>query len=227
MNSRYQTCVNWLAAVSVAAYVGLVGCAGENNGFISDNPKGPSPQTAATGGEGNAAASGSTGSGGGGGGMPGANDDAERAIAEADIIQIKDNKLYALSQYAGLSIIDISVKDKLTLVGRYRVAGMPFEMYLRDGIVYAMFSSWGQSLYDDVTNSWSWVESSRIEALDVTQPAAIHSIGSFDLPGAISDSRIVGDVLYAVTFENGYCWGCKTTRNTTVTSLSVADPATI
>src|SRR5262245_12659201 len=100
-------------------------------------------------------------------------------------------------------------------------------MYLRGGVVYAMFSDWGQSIYDDATKSWSWVQSSRIEALDVTQPAAIHSIGSFDLPGSISDSRIVGDILYAVTFENGYCWGCKGSRNTTVTSLNVIDPATI
>src|SRR5689334_15650080 len=108
MNSRYQTYLNWFAAVSVAAYVGLVGCAG-GDGFISDNPQGEPAQPPTT--VGNAASSGS-GTGGSGSGGPGTNgDDAERAIAEADIIQIKDNKLYALSQYAGLSIIDISVKD--------------------------------------------------------------------------------------------------------------------
>jgi hypothetical protein len=40
------------------------------------------------------------------------------------------------------------------------------------------------------------------------------------VPGYISDSRIVGDVLYAVTFEDGYCWDCQASRPNTTDHLA-------
>ncbi|MCK6589248.1 MAG: beta-propeller domain-containing protein, partial [Polyangiaceae bacterium] len=223
MALRNNILTSWLGLAAIFVSAGLLGCGGgvENpggEGFISDNPFG-SPDKAEDG---------SSGAGGGGGEpAPAAGDDAERAIEEADIIQVVGNRLYALSQYSGLSVIDVSVNDKLTLLGRYQASGVPFEMYYRDGIVYAMFSSWGQYVFDEAQNQWSWVQSSRIEALNVADPANIQSMGSFDLPGSISDSRIVGDVLYAVTYENGFCWGCQESPNTTITSLQIASPTNI
>lgn len=227
-----RTYARWLVLATAAASAGLTGCQGGSTtgpsdaptDFISGNPSNP-------GGRDVAGEDGTASGAGGGAAGPDADDGgdggAERAITEADIIQVHDGKLYALSQYSGLSIIDISRRDRLKLLGRYEASGIPFEMYLRDGIVYAMFSSWGHYLYDDANDSYTYVQTSRIEALDVSDPANIASIGSFNLPGSISDSRIVGDVLYAVTFENGYCWGCSENRNTTVTSLAVGDPADI
>ncbi|WP_437574975.1 beta-propeller domain-containing protein [Sorangium sp. So ce887] len=231
-----RTYAGWLVLVAAAASAGLAGCSkGGATGpspedaptdFISGNPSGSDDREGEDGGS--VVAAGSTGSGDSAGAPDeGADDDPERAITEADIIQVKDGKLYALSQYAGLSVIDISRRDRLSLLGRYRASGMPFEMYLRDGIVYAMFSSWTQYLYDADTGEYTYEESSRIEALDVSDPSDIRLIGSFDLPGTLSDSRIVGDVLYAVTFENNSCWGCGSSPNTTVTSLAVGDPAEI
>ncbi|XXY52993.1 beta-propeller domain-containing protein [Sorangium sp. So ce269] len=229
---------SWLVLAAAAVSAGLTGCQVNTStgplpdettptDFISGNPNSPGGRDASEGADGA-----SSGAGGGGDGAAGDDDgggdgEAERAITEADIIQVKDGKLYALSQYSGLSIIDISRRDRLRLVGRYQASGIPFEMYLRDGVVYAMFSGWEQYILDDATGGYTSVQTSRIEALDVSDPADIQSIGSFDLPGSISDSRIVGDVLYAVTFENGYCWGCASSPNTTVTSLSVGDPADI
>lgn len=225
--------VDWMALTAITACVAaLTGCDTPSSrsgglGFVSDNPDGsgsPDKGGEDVGGTGSS----STGTGAGGPGEPAApGDDAERAIAEADIIQVHEGKLYALSQYSGLSVIDVSVQDQLALLGRYQVAGTPFEMYLRDGVVYAMFSSYGQYVYDAATTSYSWVQSSRIEALDVADPANIQRLGSFDLPGTVSDSRIVGDVLYAVSYEDGYCWNCASSPNTTVTSLSVGDPAAV
>jgi hypothetical protein len=223
---RSRTCIDWLAAFAAVISVGLIGCGSTDDStgdFISDNPGFDTTQPGST-------SSASAGSGGASAPPSGESDgaaEAERAIADADIIQIKDHKLYALSQYSGLSIIDVSVKDKLKLLGRYQVSGDPFEMYLRDGIVYAMFSTWNQQVFDAASNRYTWGQSSHIEALDVTQPAAIQPIGSFNLPGEINDSRIVGDVLYAVSFENGHCWNCQATLNTTITSLAVGDPAKI
>jgi hypothetical protein len=198
------------------------GPSGDGSGFVSDLP----------GSQFNGSDSGSTSSSSGGGGgeaqpPKAADDDPNRAIEEADIIQVHENRLYALSQYAGLSIIDIANPSHLMLLGRHSMTGMPFEMYLRDGIVYAMFSSYWQPVYDAATQAVSWVQTSHVEALNVSDPAHIAELGQFDLPGNISDSRMVGDVLYAVSYEDGYCWDCQDKPTTTITSIGVGDPANI
>ena len=199
------------------------------DGFVSDDPNGAGDD-GIFGSDDNGSSSGMGGSGGSSTGTEtgqggGAEQSPEKIIAEADIIQLDGGILYALSEYSGLSIIDISVPDQLQLLGRQALPGRPFEMYLRDGVVYAMFSGWGR--YTDVGNGWQWIETSHVEALDVSQAASIRSLGSFDLPGTLADSRMVGDVVYVVTFEDGYCWDCSALPNTTVTSLAVADPAQI
>ncbi|MFO0676193.1 MAG: beta-propeller domain-containing protein [Polyangiaceae bacterium] len=153
--------------------------------------------------------------------------EAARAIEEADIIQLRGSRLYALSRTGGLSVIDVGVRDQLRLLGRLRMEGVPFEMYVRDEVVYAMYSSFGHYEYDQATQSGKWVQSSEIVALDVHDPQAIRTIQEFAVPGEISDSRIVGDVLYAVSFENGYCWNCASTPNTSVVSISVQNPSAI
>jgi hypothetical protein len=219
-----------LVAASFAALLAL-GC--ETGGTSGPSPTGDAqgdfvsddPARADEGGS--DVAAGSSGAGGGGGGGSPDPDDAEKAIVEADIIQVHAGKLYARSEYSGLSIIDVSVKDELELLGRYDAHGVPFEMYFEDGIVYAMFSSFPQYVWDEDIGGSILVDSSRVEALDVSDPTNITQVGSFDLPGMISDSRIVGDVLYTVSFESGGCYGCLQKANTTVTSILVADPASI
>ncbi len=152
--------------------------------------------------------------------------EAERAIEEADILKVEGDTLYALSQYRGLVTIDISDPDDLTVLGRYAAEGIPFEMYVRDGVAYALYASfWGYD-QDEDTGHVVWRQSSRVLAVDVSDPTQLFEIGGFDVPGGISDSRTVGDILYVVSYENGWCWGCADGEpQTTVTSLSVADPA--
>jgi hypothetical protein len=150
--------------------------------------------------------------------------DPARLIAEADIIKVQGTTLFALSRYSGLSLIDVSDPTALQLVGNHRTSATPFEMYVEGDQAYVMYNGWGH--YTDTGNGgWAWQNTSRIQALDVSNPAQIEVIGEHDVPGDISDSRKVGDVLYLVTFENGYCWQCENTVNTRVTSfdVSVAD----
>lgn len=170
---------------------------------------------------GGAAGGSATGGSGGGGGSGG----AAKAIEEADIIQLQGTRLYALSRYGGLSVIDVSVKDQLKLLGRFELSGEPFEMYIKDGIAFAMYSSFGH--YEVSGDDWKWVQSSAIVALDVKNPAKIVKLGEFLLPGAISDSRIVGSVLYAVSYENGSCWKCAASERTNVVSLDVKVPSKV
>lgn len=153
---------------------------------------------------------------------------AERAIIEADIVQVAGNTLYALSQYGGLSLIDIADPKNLRLIGRYReLNGTPFEMYLRDSVAMVMYSSWGEYKKQS-DGSYTWVQISKVVALDTADPTAIKLIGSFDIPGEVSDSRLVGDVMYVVGYQNGYCWDCKTNAPlTSVLSLNIANPRAI
>ncbi len=152
-------------------------------------------------------------------------DNAAREIAEADIIQLEGTTLYAMSRSGGLSVIDISRPNALTILGRYRTSFTPFEMYVKEGVVFAMYSDWGQFVQDEATDEWLWTQSSSLLALDVSKPSSIQKISQFDLPGEISDSRMVGDVLYAVSYQNGNCWGCSTKPATNVVSINVAKPS--
>jgi hypothetical protein len=155
-------------------------------------------------------------------------EDPERVIEEADIVKVYGDRLYALSAYRGLVIIDVSDPDDLAALGRYGAGGVPFEMYVRDGVAYVMYSSFGFFAYDEATGTSDWRSTSRLVTLDVSDPSEVVPLGEYDLVGEISDSRIVGDVLYAVAFEDGYCWRCTSgSPRTTITSLRVGDPSEI
>jgi hypothetical protein len=139
---------------------------------------------------------------------PSDGDGAARAISEADVLQLEGDRLYALSRYNGLTIVDVSDPARLAVEGVYRAAAEPFEMYVEDGIVFAMFNGWYSYECDAVTGGCSWQTTSRMQALDTRNPADIRLMADEQVPGSISDSRRVGDVLYLATVESGYCWGC-------------------
>ncbi len=147
---------------------------------------------------------------------------AERAIAEADIIKVDGDTLYALSRYAGLSIINVSNPARLRMLGTHRSNAMPFEMYVNDGIAYVMYNDYGSYEVDEATGDWSWQSSSRMQALDVRNPDAIRLIADEGVPGSIADSRMVGNIIYLVTYENGWCWKCEK-PSTRVVSFDISN----
>ena len=158
----------------------------------------------------------------GGTAAPGASDDgAQRAILEADILQRDGDTLYALSRFAGLNVIDISDPAHLKLLGNYRKNAEPFEMYLRAGVAYIMYNDRGRYALDETSGSWLYRTSSSVLALDISNPSQITRIAEHEVAGSISDSRLVGDVMYLVTHENGYCWDCDRQPNTRVASFDV------
>ena len=149
--------------------------------------------------------------------------DAERAISEADILQLSGDRLYALSRFSGLSVIDVSTPGALRLEGVYRSAAEPFEMYVEDGLVYAMYNGW-YSYGCDSIGFCGWQSESRVQAIDTRDPESIQLLADLKVPGTIADSRRVGDVLYLATEQSGGCWGCEPESNTTVTSFDVSEP---
>lgn len=211
------------AALLASAAFALYACSSSDGEFESDDP---SPQAQARG-DSNAAGGASSSSGGTAApsapGESAKDPSAERAVEEADIIQRDGSRLYALSRYGGLSVIEIGVRDQLKMLGRYRMDAMPFEMYVKDGVVQVMLNDFGHWVPSTSSaDGGRWVQSSEILSLDARNPAAIQKLASFDVPGSVSDSRLVGDVLYLVTYEDGYCWRCQDTPSTTITSFKTA-----
>ncbi len=234
--STLKPSIRWWLAGALVTALSTFGCKeaptpNADNGFVSDDP---SPDRSSGYGDDGGLSEGDDSSGNGGGSAgegegaesPNAapEEDPERLITEADIIQTNGDTLYALSRYSGLSIIDLANPDQPRVLGRKALGGEPFEMYLDGAHVVAMFNGWGhyQTLED---GGWEWVVSSHVQVLDATDPSEIGEVASFDLPGQIADSRIVGDVLYTVTFENGWCWDCQPEANTTVSSFDVSNLA--
>ena len=230
-----RTKLAWiLTATLVAGTSTVTGCGSGSgsesdfeidNGFESDDPSG---RTAASRGEGTSGGtSADAGAAAPSAGSEGASGDAARVVEEADIIKQDGNRLYALSRYGGLAIVDITDPDHMQLLGRKRTDGMPFEMYVRNGRAYVMLNDFGHYVRENNSPYGRWVQSSEIVALDVANPAAITELTHFDVPGNIADSRIVGDALYLVTHENGYCWSCNENPSTIVTSFNVAGTAIV
>lgn len=156
--------------------------------------------------------------------------DGAREISEADIVVIEGNRLYALSTYGGLAVIDISNPETLPILGRARTNANPFEMYVENGQVFMLMTNFidYSEVLSDVDIASEYVESSsRLVAFDASDPSNIVERGVFEVPGTIQDSRRVGDILYLVSHENDYCWGCDEGPSTTVLSLDVTDPTAV
>jgi len=208
-------------ALAIAAGEGCGNSEGTTD-FLVDNPG-----VADGGGEG-------LSGGEGDGGDPAGEDDnggedGGREISEADIVFVDGDRVYALSAYGGLVVVDAANPDQgLPVLGRYRMHAQPFEMYVDGGQVFVMTNDYGSYDYDEASGGYTWHSSSRLLALDTSDPARIVSRGEFELPGTIQDSRRVGDALYLVTFEDGWCWGCEENQpRTVVTSLDVSNPAQV
>jgi hypothetical protein len=225
---------------------GLLGCL-LGAWACSDNPEAPAPgEQPPIGGEGEFVSSPAGGNASRNGGdaasgaeqgaslAPGANNAAEdsdlsgseanRAISEADILQLSGDRLYALSRFSGLTVIDVANPASLRVEGVYRSAAEPFEMYVEDGLVYAMFNGWYSYSCDD-GGFCSWTTEARVQAIDTRDPANIQVLADLEVPGYIADSRRVGDIMYLATEQWGGCWGCEPNSNTTITSFNVSNPA--
>lgn len=167
--------------------------------------------------------------------------DASRAVSEADIVQLdhEQNRIYAISKSGSLAIVDASKPSTLTLMGKTGLSGEPFEMYRRGDILLTMSNGGSGAdgnpvpvvLDGDGTQpapsppAPDTKASALLSAVDVSDPAKAHSIATFRVPGEIADSRIVGNVLYLATFEDGQCYGCTTNAaRTLVTTFDIANP---
>ncbi len=162
-----------------------------------------------------------------------ANSQATREVVEPDVIRQDGRLLYVLNQYRGLSIVDL---EDLELMAQIPTYGFPRDLYLVDDRAYVLVGN--AQNYTRDGNKVSIDLGARVYVLDVGEPEEASVLAHYDLEGDLLDSRLVGDVLYAVTGEYTWYWEsddgvavASTAKHqgssSWVTSLNVADPQDI
>jgi hypothetical protein len=160
--------------------------------------------------------------------------EAAREVVEPDVVRRDGNILYVLNQYRGLTLVDLDSQSTLAQVPTY---GFPRDLYVRDGRAYVLVGQAGSYVVLDGNTTFD--VNARLYVVDVSAPGAAHVVSQFDIEGDLVDSRLVGDVLYAVGGE--YQWsvaeggsGGATTSvqkdlngTSWVTSIDVADVGNI
>ena len=99
-------------------------------------------------------------------------------------------------------VFDVSNVDAPKLLGRSAIYGSPVEMIVRNGVASVVVADWygtdesGQPFYGSI-----------VRGIDATDPGQMKILGEARLGGWVRDTRVVGDVLYAVTEDYGSAFG--------------------
>src|SRR4051812_23707987 len=133
------------------------------------------------------------------GSKSGSSPSTPRTVEETDLYRLEGDRLYYLNQYRGLMVFDVSDVDHPQLLGRSPIYGSPVEMIVRDGIASVVVADWYGTM-DDGTPFYG----SIVRGIDARDPANMKITGEALLGGWVRDTRVVGDVLYAVTEKYGY-----------------------
>ena len=152
-----------------------------------------------------------------------------RDVVEPDVIRRSGNRLFVLNQYRGLILVDLASQQ---ILSETPTIGYPRDLYLTGDRAYVLVSN--ASKVTTQGNLVSWEIVSRLYVVDISVETRPVILSSFDLSGDLVDSRLVGNVLYAVCAE--YDWAvtdntAKVTKTKSssswVTSVNVADPANV
>jgi len=156
--------------------------------------------------------------------------DVTREIVEADLYKLEGSNLYVLNRYRGLVIIDVADPDKMVIKGRLPFQAMPKEMYVKDGRAYVVSSDYFQYWQYDPEADPHGFHGSQVMIVDVSKPDAPAMLGSLQVDGEVTDTRMVGEVLYTVSKRRADYWRYNTADwedRTWIVSLNVANPAAI
>ncbi|MEO6420157.1 MAG: beta-propeller domain-containing protein, partial [Polyangiaceae bacterium] len=132
----------------------------------------------------------------------GSTPNTQRKVEETDLYRVDGDRLYYLNSYRGLMVFDITNVDQPKLLGRSPIFGTPVEMIVRNGVATVVVADWYGRLEDG-----SPFHGSIVRGIDASDPANIKTIGEARLGGWVRDTRVVGDVLYAVSEDYGWYYG--------------------
>lgn len=164
--------------------------------FISAPPGGASGGSYKGGGESTGAPSSDAGAG------VGDKAAVARKVEETDLYRLDGDRLYYLNGYRGLMVFDVADVTKPKLLGRSPIFGQPVEMIVRGGVAEVVVADWYGAMADG-----SPFHGSIVRSLDARDPANIKSLGEAKLGGWVRDTRVVGDVIYAVSEDYGWSYG--------------------
>jgi len=150
-----------------------------------------------------------------------------REVVEPDVIRRDGDLLYVLNQYRGLSIVDLSTEE---VIGQVSTFGYPRDLYLVNDRAYVLVAY--AAGFDVKGDTITYDIESRLYVVDVEDPGDAEILGTFDLEGDLVDSRLVGDILYAVGADYEWYWveasvAKAQTSASWITSVNIADPDNI
>jgi hypothetical protein len=149
-----------------------------------------------------------------------------RTVEETDLYRVEGDRLYYLNAYRGLMVFDVSNVDAPRFLGRSPIYGTPEQMIVRNGVATVVVSDWYGKM-DDGTP----FHGSIVRGIDASNPSQMKVLGEAELGGSVRDTRVVGDVIYAVTQEYPYYYygwnsgatgSAANTARVTVASVSFA-----
>ena len=134
---------------------------------------------------------------GGGGGAP----EPTRELVEPDVIRQVGDTLFVLNQYRGLTLVNL---EDQSIVDQVATLGFPRDLYVVGNRAYVLVAYAAE--FETKGDTVAYEIASRLYVVDISDPADCEIVSSFDLEGDLTDSRLVGDVLYAVTAEYDWSW---------------------
>lgn len=133
----------------------------------------------------------------------GSSSSSTRAVQETDLYAVDGNTLYYLNSYRGLMVFDITNVDKPSLLSRWPIFGTPVQMFVQNSVAVVVVADW----YGTLDAGGTPFHGSIVVGLDASDPKNIKYLGDAKLGGWIQDTRIVGNVLYAVSIDYGWEYG--------------------
>jgi hypothetical protein len=127
-----------------------------------------------------------------------------RTVQETDLYRYdaSTQRLYYLNSYRGLMVFDLSDVDHPKFLGRSPIFGTPVQMFVQNAnTIVAVVADW----YGDLNGQP--FHGSIVRGFDATDPTNIKILGDAKLGGDVQDTRIVGNVLYAVSEDYGWSYG--------------------
>jgi hypothetical protein len=126
-----------------------------------------------------------------------------RTVQETDLYAVDGNTLYYLNSYRGLMVFDITNVDQPVLLSRWPIFGTPVQMFVQNAVAVVVVADW----YGTLDAGGTPFHGSIVVGLDASDPKNIQYLGDAKLGGWIQDTRIVGNVLYAVSVDYGWEYG--------------------
>jgi len=129
----------------------------------------------------------------------GETEDTTRELVEPDVYRVIGNHLFVLNQYRGLTIVDM---DSKSVVSNVPIYGYPRDLYISNDRAYILIGyTIKHTIEEGIVKKTT---GSQLYIVDIEDLETPELVSSLPLPGDFIDSRLLGNILYAVTSDYQY-----------------------